>query len=144
MAMVELILKNSRKLWKILKQGERCSGAYATSRHKQRQFLELWGVQFATETGKKIDISSFCADQFATLVVSLPLLLYCCPFDTWVEFMRNMEDAVDYYRNILGAKFQVTDGIGLLQIYRWDLSNKLLAVYILAMQLLGYIRQFHL
>jgi len=41
--------------------------------------------------------------------------------------MRNMEDTDDHYRNILGAKFHVTDGIGLLQIYQRELSDKLLA-----------------
>lgn len=39
--------------------------------------------------------------------------------------MRDMEDADSQYSNILGQKFPKTDGIGLIQVYRRELREKL-------------------
>lgn len=39
--------------------------------------------------------------------------------------MKNMEDTDDHCRAMLDEKFQVTDGIGLIQVYHKQLSDKL-------------------
>lgn len=44
---------------------------------------------------------------------------------TQAEFMRNMEDTDDRYRTMLGEKLQMTDGSGLIQVYRKKLGDKL-------------------
>ncbi|WOL00263.1 hypothetical protein Cni_G08976 [Canna indica] len=46
-------------------------------------------------------------------------------FQKQVEFLRNMEERDDHYRNMLGEKLQMSDSNGLIQVYRKELGDKL-------------------
>lgn len=42
-----------------------------------------------------------------------------------VEFMRNLEDRDDQYKNMLDEKLHLADNSGLIQLYREELGNRL-------------------